>query len=341
MRPIAPPEPTPFYTDLTTFVRGSRMGDLRTVFTTSLFAMILFAGCVAGEAEDTGATDNASATLDAGAGVDTESAGPAGSIQGTVRDDELKPLSGAGVALLKTAYSLQSDEAGAFAFVNLPVGEYTIIAQKLGYESKAQKVIVVEGETVWLNLTLVAIVTSEVYTDTSQHNTQLQCMLSTSAWVSSCSYPYTAVYLTAHNNGVNLSNYGAPADIMTNKWRYNYSVAKGVQNIVSEMKWTAVSEAAKLMQLRMCVPNYDAVLDDCPNRTPSKAGTSPITNPWEPTKSLWDAPHAGWVMAAVWPAFPDATSTAQGVFLEQKVEMWNTEFYGEASPEGWSVFTAG
>jgi hypothetical protein len=316
-------------------VRGSRMGRFAQAIVFSVIVTGLLAGCVASEAETKTESDT-SATLDAG--TPAEGAGPVGALRGQVRDDELQAIGRAPVSLLQTAFSVESDADGAFAFVNLPVGEYTIIAQKLGYDSKAQKIKVAQDETTWVNLTLVALVTSDVYTDASQHNTQLQCMLSTNQWVSSCSYPYTAVYLTAHDNGVNLSQYGAPPDIMANKWHYNFSVAKGAAMIVSEMKWTAVNEAAKDLALRMCRPEYDAVFDDCPNRTPTVHGMSPITNPWEPTKALWEGKDGGWVMAAVWPAFPAATSPNQGVFLEQKVEMWNTEFYGDAAPEGWSVF---
>lgn len=299
---------------------------------------VAWAGCVSGGADSTSKTDEASATLDAGS---TNTAGPVAALRGQVRDDEMKALAGAVVALMDSDFTVETDAEGAFAFVNLPAKEYTILAQKLGYETRAQKVKLAEGETVWANLTLVPIVTAQAYTDTSQHNTQLQCMLTTAAWVSSCSYPYTAVYLTARDHGVNLSSVGAPEDVMTNKWHYNFSVAPGALTIVSEMSWTAVSEAAKDLQLRMCEPVYDPVLDDCPNRTGAVHGESPITNPWEPSKALWEQPHAGWVMAAVWPAFPEPTATNQGVFLEQKVEMWNTEFYGEPAPDGWSVFVNG
>jgi hypothetical protein len=189
-----------------------------------------------------------------------------------------------------------------------------------------------------VNLTLVALAISESFSDTSVYTTQLQCMLTTSQWVSSCSYPYTAVYLTALGHGVNLSSVGAPADPMNNRWRYNYTVAHGAKTIVSEMVWKAVDENAKLMNLRQCKPSYDPVFDDCTEFGSGHiAGPSPLTLAWAPSKDVWGAPGFGWVMSCVWPAFPSATSTAQGVFLEQKVEMFNTRFYGAEAPDGFSV----
>lgn len=293
------------------------------------------AGCVGGDGAPK-KTETSGATVDAGGG----SEGETGVIRGMVLNDEKQPLADASVAILKSKVAGKTDALGGYAFLNLAPGDYEVAASKLGFDGVVTPAKVVAGTTTYVNFTLPTLAVSNVaYPQFSSHKAKLQCMLKTAVWVSSCSYPYTAVYLTAHEHGVNLSQYNAPPDIMDNKWRYNFSVSKGATWIVSEMVWKAQSDVAKELNLRLCTPVYDAVLDDCVRQYAAVAGPSPVVKTWEVTNAVLPKTAKGiWVMSAVWPTFPSATAATQnGVFLDQTIEMFNTVWYNGDPPEEWSL----
>jgi len=74
-------------------------------------------------------------------------------------------------------------------------------------------------------------------------------MVQSTVWVSTCSWPYELVYLTAHKNGVNLSNYGAPSDIQQNKFRHNVILTPGAEGVVGELEWKATTDLAKRLRI--------------------------------------------------------------------------------------------
>lgn len=76
------------------------------------------------------------------------------SISGRVVDDEKAPLSGAEVGLVEARATTKSDEAGAFTFNGLAPGAYTLVAQKLGYDSISKKVTVTLEEVAQVSLEL-------------------------------------------------------------------------------------------------------------------------------------------------------------------------------------------
>lgn len=81
-----------------------------------------------------------------------------GSITGTVVNEELAPVAGAriGIPELKSPTEI-TDAAGAFTFNQVPPGTYSLFAEQLGYESKAQKVTVVAAEVATVRFVLTAI----------------------------------------------------------------------------------------------------------------------------------------------------------------------------------------
>lgn len=297
----------------------------------------LLSGCMGSDGGGPKKTDTASATVDAGGG---EGGDGTGKIRGLVTDDERQPLADVQVAILKPRVSVRTDASGAYAFLNLPPGDYVVAANRLGYDDAIANVKLADGETKWHNFTLAPLaVADEPYPQYSTHKAKLQCMLKTAAWVSSCSYPYTAVYLSAKDHGVNLSSYGVPADIMDNKWRYNFSVEHGAKSIVSEMTWKAQSSMANTLWLRLCTPEYDPVADDCLKQYASVAGANPLVTTWSVPKDMVPkTAKRAWVMSAVWPTGSDPTNpTDTGVFLDQTVEMFNTVWYNGEPPENWSI----
>lgn len=294
------------------------------------------AGCTGGDEAAAQKTDTASATADAGGDSD----GGTGSLRGYVTDDEKQPLAAASVAIIKPNVAIKTDASGAYAFLNVAPGQYDVAVNLLGYDSDIRRVQVEAGTTTYANFTIAAVAaTDEAYPQFSSHKAKLQCMLRSFAWVSSCSYPYTAVYLTAHEHGVNLSAYNVPPDLMDNRWRYNFSVNKGAVSVVSEMSWKAQSSIADQLTLRLCTPVYDAVLDDCETQYALVTGKSPVMVTWGVPSGL-PPPKAksGWVMSAVWPAGGSATEPlTNGVFLDQTIEMFNSVWYNGEPPEDWSL----
>lgn len=296
---------------------------------------IAFAGCVGG-AESAAPEAGASSTVDAGSG--TGSVVEGGAIEGRVLDDELNALPAAQVALLNTTVQAITDESGAFKILGVAPGTYSLVAAKLGYESRALKVLVEPGQTSYVNLTLAALPTGEVYYSTFHRTELIDCMMHLGIWVSACSYPYTAVYLTAHQNGVNLSQYGVPDDIQENRVRFNISLGFGVEEVVSEMIWTANTPASDLLMLRTCKMDYDPVIDDCTQHGIA-SGMSPLRFDWKVPNA--DRPaqpgETKWAMSLIWPAFDEDP----GVILEQKVDVYHTSFFGGKAPDDWSVLPPG
>ncbi|MBI2076889.1 MAG: carboxypeptidase regulatory-like domain-containing protein, partial [Euryarchaeota archaeon] len=231
----------------------------------TILSLALLSGCVdSGGSEATDeAAGGASATADAGQNVDPGA--EVGTLGGAVVDDELRPVSGVTVAIREPAVSALTDDAGRYSILNLPVGVYDVFADRLGYESRAAKVTIEAGKATNHDFTLVPLALDEAFIDYWHRTLIYDCLLfANPAWVSACSWPYTAVYEGAHNNGVNLSHYGAPPDIQDNQVRINFTVDFGIKGIVSELAWIANTESARRMMLAHCDPKeYDPVLDSC------------------------------------------------------------------------------
>lgn len=211
---------------------------------------------------------------------------------------------------------------------NVPVGNQTIDAAKLGHLSQARFVDLSPGEVLEVNFQLATVPpTNATFHTVSQFTGYYECALGAVVWVSACSYPYTAAYWTLHANGVNLSQYGAQPDIQKNTFRYNFTVNKGAKQIVSEMQWKANSPAADTMQLILSCGDYDPVLDDCDPNYARVQGKSPLRVVWNVGFQL-----PGWVMARGYLPF-----SKPQVALDQKFEVWNSIFYGGTAPDGYTI----
>lgn len=86
-----------------------------------------------------------------------------GAIQGVVLDTEQVPLADAHVGLPDLDRTAATDENGAFSFSNVPPGTHTLFAQRLGYESVGQRVNVVAGDVIDVQITLSVIPVEEPY----------------------------------------------------------------------------------------------------------------------------------------------------------------------------------
>lgn len=112
-----------------------------------------------------GAAEPAKAPTSAPAAPATVTA-DTGGVEGLVVDDEAAPVSGAEVAQTQANLVTSTDAAGKFSFSDLAPGTYSLVAQRLGYESMARKVEVKAGEITEVTATLVPLAIVEPYTET-------------------------------------------------------------------------------------------------------------------------------------------------------------------------------
>ncbi|MBI2077407.1 MAG: carboxypeptidase regulatory-like domain-containing protein [Euryarchaeota archaeon] len=118
-----------------------------------------WAGCVSDEGEPKSSSSPTTEAPPPTVTVET------GSLAGTVTDDEGLPLPGAEVVIAQPAREAETDAGGAFTFNELDPGTYTVVAQKLGFESNAKKVEVRAGEVTNATFQLAPVVfANESYT---------------------------------------------------------------------------------------------------------------------------------------------------------------------------------
>jgi carboxypeptidase family protein len=265
-------------------------------------------------------------------------------VTGQITDAEARPLPDADVGLRGTAFVTRTDAAGSFQFVDVEPGRYLLDVARLGYAPFAREVAVTAGEEVKIEIQLIPIVIPQAsYYRVHPFAGFLECALGSAAWVSPCSYPYTAAFIAARDGycveeppappactpkAVNGSQYGLPEDIQTNQWRYNFTVEPGAAEVVSEMMWTPASAAATTMVLVLSCAQYDPVLDNCSPTYADVEGKSPLRKAWK-TDNL--APPQ-WVMSRTYLPFDGAQ-----VALQQKFDVWNTVWYNAPAPEGWTI----
>lgn len=245
-------------------------------------------------------------------------------VDGKVLTSEGLPIKGATVGLQPGDKTANTVENGTFHFANVEPGKYTLIVQKLGYESEATSIDVVAGQTVTKEVMLEPLAIVESYTETTPHNGVLTCTLATAVWVSPCDYPYTAVYYTLLGAGVNLSNYGVPAEPLENDWRWNTPFEYGSENVITELYWEPVSDASRYMMIFLSCDEYDPVIDDCGEYGwgGGGEGEAPLIRvDWEAPEQDEDPDPV--YMTRVYLPWGDTQ-----VALDQKFEVYTTFCYG-------------
>jgi outer membrane receptor for ferrienterochelin and colicins len=80
------------------------------------------------------------------------------SIRGKVVDSKSKPIPGVNVILLNTNYGAATDDEGDYEIINLPANFYTIEFSAIGYEKFRRENVVVENESIILDVVLNEIV---------------------------------------------------------------------------------------------------------------------------------------------------------------------------------------
>ena len=82
-------------------------------------------------------------------------AGTDGTIRGKVTDIDGAPLPGANIVIPSLGLGAAADMHGNYFILNVPVGEYDVVIQMMGYQKQTIKgVHVIMDQTVWLNFKL-------------------------------------------------------------------------------------------------------------------------------------------------------------------------------------------
>ena len=82
------------------------------------------------------------------------SATSTGTVQGTVRDNNAQPIQDATVAVQGTELQTTTDSYGQYQITNVPAGQRTLIASKIGYVSETKVVNIRAAHTVTEDFTL-------------------------------------------------------------------------------------------------------------------------------------------------------------------------------------------
>ena len=87
--------------------------------------------------------------------IATVQAGTDGTIRGKVTDADGVPLPGANVYVPAVGVGAAADMEGSYIILNIPVGDYDVVVQMMGYQKQTMTgVDVIMDQTVWLNFKL-------------------------------------------------------------------------------------------------------------------------------------------------------------------------------------------
>lgn len=270
-----------------------------------------------------------------------------GAVSGTVVDDEQRPLVDATIRLDPLSRSTKTNVEGRFVFARVPVGVYEINASLDGYHASTLRVNISEGRTETAQVTLVALPAAVAYYETFPYAGIQRCMIYTSVYLASCSQPYTAAYYTALGSGVNLSQYGLPEDIIDNKYRTSFEVRENYTGLVSELVWAAQSDASRYYKLVLSCPWYDPVIDDCVppgSAGPTNEATYAVARGVSPLRIELSSKdiRPDWLPAVMARAYLSGpVDRPAGAALDQRIEMYNSVFYGLNVPSDWTILGTG
>lgn len=119
--------------------------------------LLVLAACV-----DAGATEKSEPATSAPAPPATVDA-QTGGMEGSVTDDSLNPIPGAGVAILGQNLTTETDATGRFSFSHVAPGKAQVVVGKIGYTQVGRAVEVQAGEIVQLDFVLEVLAIKEPY----------------------------------------------------------------------------------------------------------------------------------------------------------------------------------
>lgn len=282
-----------------------------TAWNSAAVALVVLVGSLAGcISKDAAPADvpSPSSTVSVASPDANSTAGEVGNIKGTVTDVEAAPILGVSVAIHGTDAVVVTDEAGGFAFTDVPVGAYDILSNKLGYQNGAQRVDVLAGETLFVNFTLNAV---EIAPDPYRTVQQFDGLIS-------CGFVFVPVcgVLDELNQG-----YGTPNPTEEHwlfGWAYGHSTVP--TTVVFELVWqpTAPETAKQLTILAL-----DGFSGDATGPSVLKLVVS-----GKDFDEIEEDPNFRFSIGI----YPDVEPV-----VNQRFTLYRTDFFHEEAPEGYSV----
>lgn len=163
-------------------------------------------------------------------------------LRGTVVDEELRPVANAELALLEADLTTTSDEQGQFSFEGVAPGSYTLLAQRLGFESFSKRVQLAAGDAVELRVDLVQIAISEPYSESfGPYQGYFQCRASTFYTTGACGFTCPIV----------ASCINPLSDVWDDEAAFNFNMTSDdYRSVIGEMRWEQGSFATS-QEMRM------------------------------------------------------------------------------------------
>lgn len=279
---------------------------------------ILLAGCTA--------QGNAATPQDASAAPPSSAAGEgAATIRAVVTDDTLVPLPGVTVALKESSALATTDEGGQALFTQVDPGEYTLIAQRLGYEAAAKKVRVIADETVDVQFQLVAIPVVEARHFTYIFKGYMTC----GGGLIVVAFTFCGNYTQPSPAG----NITFPALDPNHRVFFDQQGTPEHKTIIAEMVWKPGSAvSARSMQLHLWQNHRCTPVCNPEHRYGSGEGPSPVV-----VRS--DGPFAGLkkgpatITHTVWTPFQTSDPPYIVLTIQQPFTLYSTHFFGQEAPE--------
>lgn len=285
-----------------------------------------------------GCTSDSTPQADPGITFDDPSLGI---VRGQVVSEEQQPIADAAVAIDDLGRGAATDVTGSFLIEGVPPGPHTLSITAPGFASVTVPIEVRASEVTEVVRALTANPSDGPHGEVFPFVGFEACQWYLPFALAHCSLPYTQAHGTLNRYGVNLSQAGLPPDIQANRDRYNFTVRPNSTGIVSELIWKASSAAATWQALVLACAWYDPTWDECVppgsvstgERYYGVIGTSPIRLEW-----VHEHPeHLPWVTSRANVNGNTTDLRPAGFALDQRIEMYNTVFYGMDPPEGYTA----
>ena len=297
--------------------------------TKSLVLLAAVALVVSGCAGESGSVAQDSETV-APSDLDQPKGAETGSIRGVVVNDEAQPVAKAQAALLDVpgeTFETLTDEAGAFAFAEVPPGSHRLAVSALGYEAASRQVEVRAGETT----DGVRLVLKSIAIETSTHKTeQVSGFVGCSATIATSVPQQPAVTWVCGEAALGTSWY--PNQNNQHTWK----VPKAYETHLAELDWKMTSAMAEKMRMLLstiidCTPVV-CLVATAYNQEVNGPRVLKIRVEYDEHKDLGrDFDMKARVRSGI-PTGPGAA-----VVLDQKYTIYVTNFFGEAGPEDFTA----
>lgn len=278
-----------------------------------LLAILLMAGCVGREEAPAPLEQAASAVLGPSP---EELARTPGSIAGLVTSDNLQPVAGALVTLVREERSTTTDAAGLFRLEGLATGEHLLQVSAEGHAPRSVTALARNGTVTDLNVTLQRVAPPEPFAQTHEFGGLLACGLRVEAPVG-----------TQERDC-------ASAD-PNHRDVFEFPLLEDGREVVLELAWDAeTNPGARRLRLSAETVGYGAEDLDLGNVTGE--GYARLAVPLAVMEKFY--PEGGLMRARV--ALAADGEAPVGAALQQTFTLYVTAFYHGSAPAGYSVLGA-